>query len=212
MSSCHSLPHHVCLTAALLLTLGLKTPAQEPKTQAELESHLAAFLTKLYIGVASEDEAVRRHVLQSAVAVTEDLDLLLGADAKLIWPTMKKRLDKELAAAPRMVGPPAKAGYLETPAEKFELVDLRTDEARRAKLAALFALIPADIPVFRVVTRRDDQGQPAAQSGPYLYVRGRWVWIPNFDQVPGLLKKIKERQAAKAPNAAPPPAGGVSEP
>jgi hypothetical protein len=92
-----------------------------------------------------------------------------------------------------MSGRSTRDGWIDNILTTNELADMRENSGR---YAGFLALIPPEVPAFKVVTHRVN-GQPDAVSGPYLYVRGRWILLPEGERLPAALRRLKAQDARR---------------
>ncbi|MBM4147885.1 MAG: hypothetical protein FJ224_02410 [Lentisphaerae bacterium] len=181
------------IAASALIALAAAAAPEEVSLAArpatnDFERSLETCVRDLYRDAASEDIEVRRSAFLRVMAGRDDLKAVFGEDSELVWPRLGPRLEEVLGEAPRMEGLSRRRGYLDNILTVVELVDLRLDP----RCAALAAMIPADIPAYRVVTHRK-AGVIVAESGPYMHVGGRWLWMPGAELAPRIVRYLKKR-------------------
>jgi hypothetical protein len=158
-------------------------PSRPPAeaTPASLETAVRA----LHAGMASSDPAEQERALRAILPVRGDVEFLFPKDAAALWPVFEGN-ERELLSHRADIAAETQHGGA---VRQIETVDVR--ERKNPAFDRVLAMLPPDVPVYLVVTRRE---KATAGSGSYLYVRGRWVWIRGLQGVPDYLDKNRRSE------------------
>ena len=177
----HSLFRQMFLIFLIALCGSLAVPADEAKKTPTLEDAYRAFHT----GMASEKKDEQIKVLKAFLPTRKDVEVLFPKHADIVW--------KDEEAAQNLliehIADVAREATRDGKIEKINKHDLRADKKPTTRNKRVLAMIPSNIPVYRLDIHQE---KGAGGMGDFLFVNGRWIFFKDIDVVPELLDKAKE--------------------
>lgn len=160
--------------------------ADEPTQVAEQspEEIVKAGLSEFHEAMRSGDAEVRDATFDAVMPDKALLEKLFGDDANLIWPKMStgmKQMKDNVGKAKEQLDRQGKI-------VSIELVDVRTDDVSGRRFRLVLQMIPADIPVYRAITKYE---KASGGSASYMVVDGKMRWMPGFENMPELIEAQK---------------------
>lgn len=144
-------------------------------------------ILKLHEGMASKDKNDHLKALAAVEPTADDITYLFGKEnAKLLWPHIEKRQ----AMMRQHIDELQKAMVQLGAVKKVKVEDVRADENESRMYAAVFKLIPTDVPVY---TAHITYEKGSACSDTYLIVNGKLRVIHGLEAVPRAIKRLQER-------------------
>jgi hypothetical protein len=163
---------------AIVLAAGILWAADDtPRPKLSVETAFREYAK----GLGSDERAVRLKALQSIMPSKADFEYLFPAGADKLWPAAEARIKKmeeqidEIAKSMNRVG-----------STKVTSIDVRSFDPSK-RFVAVLAIIPKDVPVYRLVLE-GGEGR-SGESSSYLYRDGRWFWIQSLETIPEALEK-----------------------
>lgn len=146
-----------------------------------LEDSLVEALKRYYRGMASETPEEQVAAMNNMFPERADFSVLFPGQAEKVWRFMTPALVNLVKNTPEMARASSRIGEVHS----IELIDVRKNDTTVQARAAL-ALIPEDVPAFLAVTVRQNG---SSWTGPFLFVNGRWIRIPGFENIPQYLSQ-----------------------
>lgn len=161
---------------------------------AMLESTLIEFVRTMRRD--SSDVAKSIDVLERSSPRKEDMAVIFPEQYEQLWELLQLGLAKMRQRVADGETPPA-PGW--DAAMVVKPINCRTDESKR--FDELFKMIPAEIPLYRVVIHSEKK-RVGGGSSSYLFVNDHWVYWPGIEQMPreqnSIPDKIKDLREALA--------------
>lgn len=134
-----------------------------------------------YREMTQADESRRIAAINSMLPTKADLRVLFPSRADRLWDKIEPALQNLLNRSGDLAEGISRNGDV----RDIQAIDMRKSDASGSSRQAL-DLIPEEVPAYLVVTRWE---KVSTWTGPYLFVNGRWVRIPGFEEIPRLLSE-----------------------
>ena len=125
-------------------------------------------------------DEVKTTAFREILPTEADIKVLFPKDAEVVWKGVSAGNEKMLKDAGEVARQWTKDEVVEVQA-----IDLRQEKAASHQYDKVLAIVPQDIPVYRVVRKRADGG--SSGSSTYLFVNKRWIMIRGLEMIPAHL-------------------------
>jgi|GEM_PF-3709743 len=159
--------------------------AQEMDYRTSLEEALRAF----HSGLRNESVELKKDALKSILPSKTDLEFLFPKDAESLWPRMESYYQKMLVHVDEVA-----AQIVAKPILDIKVIDVRKEDEKKKVYKEVFAMIPENIPVYRVVikTATGNSG-----SSTYLFIGERWIHFRGLESVPEMIEAFRTKSSGQ---------------